>query len=303
MALLKVEAEKLSNNTLERGVIEEIIDRDDLFAVLPFKGIVGKAYVYDRENALSEGTFLDPNDPVIEGAATFTEVTANLRILAGDVDVDKFLQATMSDHNDQKAIQIASKAKGLARKFRRTLIIGDNGASPKEFDGIAAIMGDLDADRTIEAGANGNALTLGMLDELCDNVPNGCDALFMRKGTVRAFRALMRAAGGNDAGMLMMSNFGKPMLHHNGVPILVNDFIPGDVTQGSNDVTCAIYAVRLNEVDGLHGLYGGPNAGIQVEDIGTVQNKDATRTRVKWYASIALKSTKSLSGLVGITNV
>ena len=36
MALLKVEAEKLSNNDLVAGVIEEIIDKEDLFAVLPF---------------------------------------------------------------------------------------------------------------------------------------------------------------------------------------------------------------------------------------------------------------------------
>ncbi len=35
MPLLREEAEKLSNNELEQGVIETIIDRDDLFAVLP----------------------------------------------------------------------------------------------------------------------------------------------------------------------------------------------------------------------------------------------------------------------------
>ena len=100
MPLLKAEAEKLSNNDLVAGVIEEIIDRDPLFYLLPFVGTNGKAYVYDRENTLSEADFLDPNDTVNEGAATFTEVTARLRILAGDVDVDKFLQATMSDTNN-----------------------------------------------------------------------------------------------------------------------------------------------------------------------------------------------------------
>ena len=105
MPLLKAEAEKLSNNDLVAGVIEEIIDRDPLFYLLPFVGTNGKAYVYDRENTLSEADFLDPNDTVNEGAATFTEVTARLRILAGDVDVDKFLQATMSDTNNQKAIR------------------------------------------------------------------------------------------------------------------------------------------------------------------------------------------------------
>jgi hypothetical protein len=40
-----------------------------------------------------------------------------------------------------------------------------------------------------------------------------------------------------------------------------------------------------------------------VEPIGTVQNKDAFRWRVKWYAGLALKSTRSASRLVGITNV
>ena len=58
-----------------------------------------------------------------------------------------------------------------------------------------------------------------------------------------------------------------------------------------------------NRLDGLHGLYGGDQAGIRIEDIGTVQNKDATRTRVKWYCGLALKSTKSVARLSGVTNV
>jgi hypothetical protein len=34
--------------------------------------------------------------------------------------------------------------------------------------------------------------------------------------------------------------------------------------------------VHLSEENGVTGLYGGENAGIVVENIGTVQNKDAT---------------------------
>ena len=157
MGLLKAEAEKLSNNSLEAGVIEEIIEKDDLFAVIPFKKVEGKAYVYDRENTISEATFIDPLEAVTEGAATFTEVTAKLRILAGDVDVDSFLDATMSDTNNQKATQIASKSKGLARKFRRTLAIGNNGVNAKEFDGIATLTA---AGQKIVAGANAILLQL-----------------------------------------------------------------------------------------------------------------------------------------------
>lgn len=296
MSLLKAEAEKLSENDLVRGVIEEVIDKDDLFAILPFTHTEGKAYVYNRENGVVEADFLDPNDIVNEAAATFTEVTTNLRILAHDVDIDKFLASTMSDANDQVAVQLAAKAKGLARKFRRTLITGDNATNAKEFDGVAKLVS------APQAIAVNGALTLSALDELLDAVPNGADAIFMRSGTVRAFRALLRAAGGTTPEHLMLPQFdGRAVLCHNGVPVLVNDFIPTVV--GTPD-TCSIYAARLNEDDGLHGLFGGETgAGMKVEPIGTVQNKDAWRYRVKWYAGLALKSTRSLAALTGVTNL
>lgn len=302
MALLKTEADKLSNNDLVAGVIEEIIDREALFALLPFVKTEGKAYVYNRENALSEAIFVDPNDTITEGAATFTSVTTQLRILAGDVDVDKFLDVTESDTSSQKAIQIAQKAKGIARAFKRALVQGANNVDPKSFDGVKRLS--VVTANEIVAGANGAALTLSMLDELRDAVPNGPDFFMMRSGTLRALKALWRAAGGNTGGMLELENFGfGPVPAHDGIPIIVNDFILGNETQGLSNATTTVFAVRANEVDGLHGLFGGPSAGFVVEDIGTVQNKDATRTRVKWYCGLALKSTKSLAALKGVTNI
>lgn len=300
MPLLKAEAEKLSNNQLERGVIEEIIDTEQLFAQLPFVGVNGKAYVYDRENTLPDTDFVDPNDTFAESAATFTEVTARLRIMGGDTDVDKFLAGTMGDTNDQVSIQIAAKAKSAVRKFQATLATGDSSVNAKSFDGLPKFVV---SGQTITAGANGAAVSLSMLDELKDAVTLGADALVMRKGTWRAIKQLMRAAGGNTAEMIQLENFGKPVPAFDGVPVLVNDFLAANETQGSSSVTCSIYAVRMNEADGLHGLYGGPNAGFVVEDIGTVQNKDAWRFRVKWYAGLALKSTKSIARVKGITNL
>lgn len=300
MPLLKAEAEKLSNNQLVSGVIDEIIERDDLFAILPFVGVSGKAYVYNRENTLGGAAWLDPNEAISESAATFTEVVAKLRILAGDVDVDKFLQSTMQDHNDQMAIQIAKKAKAVAREFHRTLAQGNATTNAKEFDGLPQLVS---GSQTITAGANGNALTMSMLDELCDAVPNGADVLVMRRGTIRAYRGLLRATYGTDAVMQQLENFGRPMLTHNGIPIIMNEFLDGTEDQGSATDTCSVYALRLNELDGLHGLYGGGDAGIVVENIGTVQNKDATRIRLKWYTGLALKSTKSVARLKGVTNI
>ena len=288
MPLLRDEAEKLSNNELEQGVIETIIDRDDLFAVLPFMKINSKAYLYNREDSLSEASFIDVNDVVPEGAATFTEHVAKLRILAGDVDVDKFLATTMADTNSQLAIQVRSKVKGLARAFRRNLIQGDSTKDAKSFDGIAKLMS---ADQGIVANASMN---FSMLDELVDAVKDlGADCLMVRSEHMRAYRALLRTVNVGPS-EVMIENFGRPMLTHNGIPFIVNDFIP--VVDGAAD----IYGLHLSEENGLTGLYGGDNAGIVVESIGTVQNKDALRTRVKWYCSLANKHDKAIAALKGV---
>lgn len=299
MPLLKVEAEKLSNDSLERGVIEEVIERDDLFALLPFSNVSGKAFTYNREETIAEGAFLGVNEDVPESASTFTEQTAVLKILASDTDIDKFLIATMGDTNDQVAIQLAQKAKGLGRQFRRTMFSGDSAVNAKEFSGLAKLV---DPAQEITVAANGAALSLSQLDELKDAIPLGTDCFLMRKGTYRAYKTLLRASGGMTPDQVMIKDFGM-VPSHDGIPILVSDFLPGDVAQGSTALTTSIWAGRFNEADGLHGIVGGGMGGFNVEYIGTVQNRDAVRYRMKWYVSLVLKSTKSLARLKGITNV
>lgn len=301
MALLKVEADKMSNNQLVAGLIEEIITVNEMFGMLPFAQVNGKAYVYHRENVLPTVDFLDPNDTVTENAGTYTEIVTKLRIMAGDVDVDKFLNETESDSNNQLAVALALKVKAMARQYQDTSVNGDNSLNAKSFDGLRALT---TPGQTLPIAANGGSLTLTAIDQLVDQVPNKPDFLLMRAGTRRAYVALVRAAGGTNAAMIQHPNFAVPILAHNGVPIVQNDFLPGNEVQGTSGAVCAsIYAVRANEADGVHGLYGGTDAGMRVELIGTVQNKDAIRTRVKWYCGMALKSTKSLARLSGLTNI
>lgn len=300
MPLLVEEAAKLSIEDRQRGVIEEIIDQDELFALLPFVKANDKVYSYVREGTLSEGEFLDPYENVPEGAATFDPVDTRLKVLAGQVDMDNFTTEVQSALNDQIAIQIAAKSKALGRKFRRTLITGNSAVNAKEFDGIRKLM---PAGQTLAAGVNGNAVSFAALDELKDMVKLGADVLMMRKSVWRAIRELNRAMGGNTADMIMLENFGRPIPAYDGTPVIINDFIPVDEVQGTADETTSVYALRLNEADGFHGLFGGASAGIRMEDIGLLEGKDASRWRVKWYCGTALKATHSVARLKGITNI
>ena len=48
-------------------------------------------------------SFYDVGDTWTEATPTFTTVTAALKIMGGDADVDNFLQATYADPNDIEA--------------------------------------------------------------------------------------------------------------------------------------------------------------------------------------------------------
>lgn len=310
MPLLKAEADKLSTNDLVRGVVEEVIDADETFQVLPFVKTEGKAFVYNRENSIASSQFITVNVDVPESASTFTEVSVTLRIIVGDVDVDNFINSTESDSNSQKAIQIAMKAKSVARLFSNKFI---NGAAATTYDlstlGGSASVANIEFDgldvlcsQTVTSGTDGAALTLEKLDELLDQIKLGADALVFSRRSIRGLQKLYRALSSVSPEYVKFDN-GKQVLGFSGKPILTNDFISEAQTVGASSDCTVIYAARMNEGDGLHGIYGGDNVGMTIVDIGQLEKRDATRTRIKWYVALALKSTKSLARLTGVRAV
>jgi hypothetical protein len=95
MAMTKAEAAKLTQDLLLRGVIETVIKESALFQLLPFMEVTGTAVTYNREATLPAASFYDVGDTWTEATPTFTTVTAGLKIMGGDADVDNFLQLPM----------------------------------------------------------------------------------------------------------------------------------------------------------------------------------------------------------------
>jgi hypothetical protein len=86
---------------------------------------------------------------------------------------------------------------------------------------------------------------------------------------------------------------------YDGIPLVVDDFMPDNEVQGSSgSTTSSIYAMKLGMSTGIMGLQHG---GITVESVGELETKDATRHRIKWYAGMALMSELGLARLQGIT--
>src|SRR6188472_4628499 len=117
MALTKAEAAKLTNDLLTRGVIETIVKESQVLSLLPFMEVTGTAVTYNREATMPAAGFYDVGDTWTEATPTFTQLTATLKILGGDADVDNFLQATYADPNDLEAEVIAKRAKAVGHLF------------------------------------------------------------------------------------------------------------------------------------------------------------------------------------------
>jgi len=306
MALTLTEAAKLSNDLMLQGVIEETIKDSPVLQMLPFIEVIGNALTYNRENALPTIDFYDVGDTWAESGPTFTQVTSTLRIMGGDADVDNYIKATRSNIQDIEAAVISLKAKALAHKFDDMFLYGDNVANTKQFDGLRKII-DLTTPgaQVVVQGAAGAALTLAKLDETIDLVKGGPpELLLMSKRSRRKINALARAAGSNltvRTGLL-----GQFVQEYNGIPIGTTDWqLDTHVVAASKETamvggsSSVIYALRFGE-GALAGVTGP--GGVNVERIGQLETKDATRTRIKWYTTVALFSTVTVAALIGVTD-
>ena len=304
MALTLAEASKLSNDMLLQGVVETIVKDSPILQNLPFIEIVGNGLTYNQEKTLPSIDFYDVGDTWAESTPTFEQITANLKIMGGDADVDNFLKATRSNVQDLETAVIELKAKALRDKVEETFIYGDSSQNAKQFDGLKELIDTATAsDQVMAMGDIGATLTLAKLDELIDAVKGGKpDMLLMSRRSRRKINALVRTAGGMmDTDRDTWGNF---IQLWDGIPIGVNDWIldthvlSGDVETATTGGTCStIYAIQFGE----GALCGLTSPGfLQVEPIGSLENKDASRTRVKWYVSLALLSSIKAAALIGV---
>ena len=304
MALLLEEAAKLSNDMLLQGVVETIIKDSPILQRLPFIEIAGNGLTYNQEKTLPSIDFYDVGDTWSESTPTFEQITANLKIMGGDADVDNYLKATRSNIQDLEAAVIELKAKALRDKFEEMFIYGDTDTSSKQFDGLRKLIDTESAgDQVIAMSDTGATLTLSKLDELIDAVKGGKpNMLLMSRRSRRKLNALVRAAGGMTE--TDRDQWGNFVQIWDGVPIGVNDWIldthtvsGGIETNTTGGVCSTIYAVQMGE-GALCGLTSPGH--LQAEPVGSLESKDASRTRVKWYVSLALFSSVKAAALIGV---
>lgn len=314
MAITLVEAAKLSTTHLQRGVIETFVQANPILDRIPLMTIQGNAYAYNEEGTLPGVAFRAVNEAYTESTGTVNQKTESLVILGGDADVDRFIVQTRGDLNDQRAVQTAMKVKAASYKFSDAFFNGDVAVDPKGFDGLKK---RLVGAQVIDAATNGAAINtddttrhafFDLLDALVAQVPGldgGNGAIYANAGVRGKILSAGRRIGGVE--MVREDLTGKRVLQWNGIPILDPGagaagvaILPQNETQGSASDAASIYAVKFGQDEGDQAVTGLTNGGVQVDDLGQLQEKPAYRTRIEFYTGLALFGGKAAARLRGV---
>jgi HK97 family phage major capsid protein len=291
MALTLTEAAKLSNDIVVQGVIETMVKESPILQRLPFIEVNGNAITYNRENAQPTAAWFAVGDTWTESTPTFTQLTKSLTILGGDADVDNYIATTRSNVQDIEAAVLELKSKAVPYEFEDKFLNGTGASNQPN-----GLVNEVTGPQTITAATNGTQLTLQLLDQLIDMVkPGQPDLLLMSRRSRRALNQLVRASGAFLE--TRQTEFGTFQEFYAGIPIGVTDFQLDTEVQGSANNASSIWALQFGE-GRLIGMQGA--GGLQVERIGSLETKDATCWRVKWYVNFAVMADLALARLKGI---
>ena len=330
MAQTLVEASKLSNDVLQKGILELLAKDDPILEQLPFIEILGNGLTYNVETTRSTAQFHGVGDTWVESTPTVTSATAALAILGDDADVDGFLKATRANINDLMQEAIISKTLSIKESFGKEVLYGNlTDGITLGFDGLHYLVRrngstagstNVNPNTVAVATTSGTSklLNLHRLDYAIDLVKGESPAslILMSKQMRRYLNVYLRSVGAYAT-----QDFrGKIVQEYGGLPIAVSDLMrdneSADLQYGVNEAGTAVYGHNHNDTDGgdddggtsIFVVSFGPKAlqgiqaagGITTVNVGDLETKDAIRKRLKWYCGLMLQNVLSVTKVTGI---
>lgn len=302
MALTLTEGELYSTTEMQRAVIDRLVKDSEVLKRLGFATILGNSLTYDTITTDSTAAFRSVGDTWTESTPSVTQATATLKILGGDADVDNFLLKTRSNKIDLQGTVLSNKVKAVQYKFIDSFFYG-TALDAASFSGLHQLMTSTTYN-TVHAGSGtGTALSLVLLRSAIDLIVGFKPQVLVMSKTLRRYIGTYLDSVGS-AFPRGVDQFGAPCEMFDRTPIITDDHILNTETAASGAFSAAtgganttIFALTFDDMAAC-GIHSGE--GVQVEPLGTLETKDASRWRIKWYVSMMLQNLRSCSKMDGI---
>lgn len=305
------QAALLVENPIIRGIAEDIMTPNAFFRFLPFFGYRGAGFIVPRELTLGDADFYEVDDTITHKTpGTYSQAVFTATKIIGDVEMDKLLEGQQKSMGvSQLAYEISSKSKTISRKYQEGMANGTG--TPPQMNSLASMI---DSEQYVEASA-GRSISFPLLRKLKAKVlakDGNVDWIMCNGRTLLSIRALYDALGGTTPMHIVKLPNGQEqrVCMFEDTPIFQNDWIP--ITETANgaastggeltSVWAGVFDDGTKKV-GVAGIYPEEfPAGIATENVGTMENKDSSLVRIKWYANFACFNRRGLARLASINN-
>lgn len=303
MALTLTEGNKYSTTHLQAAIIDRLVKDSRVLELLPFSTILGNSLTYDTIVTDSGAGFYSVGDTWTESTPSMSQNTVALKILGGDADVDNFLLKTRSDQTDLKGTVIGNKVKSVQYKFLDTFYYGSATTDTKTFNGLQKLISSTTYN-TVHAGSTaGTDLSLAKVRQAIDLVTGWKPTHIVMSKTLRRYISIYLDSVGSGFPQ-SINEFGKRIEFYDGLEIVPDDHILATETSASGAYsstttsdTTTMFILTFDEM-ACCGVHSGE--GVQVEPLGTLETKDATRWRIKWYCGMMFQDLRSCAKVDGI---
>ena len=319
------EAQKLVQSKLLAGVVQQIYEEGQLLHELPVMVIDSKSVKYNREYTNPTAAFYNIHEqiPWTADQNFTTQKEAELKRIARQSILDRFIMDTYKDPNEYRTIVLSSLTKGCLSFLEDKFVYGDVDNDAAEFDGIGHLF-DTDAagseafgsSQWYDMGGSAAPVSIAIMRQLIDmckpkpsillmsrTLRNVISAAAFEKGIASTIPVGSITYGKNE--------FGARIDYFDGIRILVSDYMLNetdnttDKDSGNNSGVCSCYAIRFGQImDGGLCLCVGGNTGgsefFKIKELEALEDYDAAGIRLTAYCCLALGSSKALAGIHSI---
>lgn len=310
MAVTLAQASLNVQDALQTGVIDEFRKSNFLFDNLTFDDCVsptggGATLTYGYTRLITQPTadFRAINSEYTPQEVTRKRHTTDLKVFGGSFEIDRVI-ANMGGIVNEVTLQMGQKIKAASALFNDTVINGDSGVDPNQFDGLdKALTGSSTEFNTVNAidlSTSANIDTnykefLDLLDEFLMGLDGTPSAIMGNTKLIAKIRACARRASMYNSSL---NDFGQQVERYGIVPLVdlgtksgTNDSVV-PIGSGASAGLTSLYAVRFG-LDGFHAVSMKDVPPVQVWLPDFKMSGAVKKGEVEMVAAVALKATKA----------
>ena len=268
-----------------------------IHAITGYELVVPEASTMPAAESLASGAAMTPDAMEL----TATPPTFPLKRFGGEIVIDALIADKYSNINEIREIQIAFQSAAIRDEIGKTNIVGDEWTTSSQYDGVKLLNSNLIGANN--DAANGGTVLYSDLTRLKHKVTVDDQGPHYFVGNDQAIEKYEQSCLtlGFPPMVVEVAGFDRPLIAHQGIPILRDDNIPNDETRGSGSNLTSIYAVQLGWERGLSLIFPEHQGGMNpvVQRIGK-EASDKEILRVTLTCGLALFSKNALARLEGI---